>query len=145
MKAIATAPNKPTKYIELTQVEIDQRAIEEQNSLDLAKTNYPRILRDKKLYSEINIGGVLITPDDITQQRIMAARIIAKEDPSYTVNWKTNSGYISLDANTIIAISDAIRAHVQKCFDAEKTVSDNIGNYATLEDIGVAYDAAYST
>ena len=60
-----------------------------QDALTLQKkiVEAPRKLRDEKLYDDLDIGGFKITPDDLTQQRIMAARIIAKEDETYTVNW----------------------------------------------------------
>jgi len=117
-----------------------QDAISLQAQLQVA----PRNLRDTKLYGELNINGVVMTPDDLTQQRIMAARIIAKEDAAYTVNWKTNAGYITLDALQIIGLSDAIRLHVQKCFDAEKVVSENINNYSTIQEVENAFNEAYA-
>jgi hypothetical protein len=74
----------------------------------------------------------------------MAARIIAKEDAGYTVNWKLPSGFVTLDAATIIALADAMRAHVQKCFDAEESVLATVNEYLTVQEIQEAFDAAYA-
>jgi len=102
-------------------------------------------LRDRHLYAGITVSGVAIGTDDLTQQRIMAARILAKEDATYTVRWKLPGGFVTLDAPTIIAIADAIRAHVQACFEAEATVLIDLADYATLEELEAAYDAALSS
>ena len=99
-------------------------------------------IRDKKLYAGVTVSGVTVGTDDLTQQRLMAARIIAKEDPSYTVKWKAVGGFVDLNAAQIIAIADAVRAHVKKCFDAEADIEGNA--YDTLEDMEAAYDTAYN-
>lgn len=105
---------------------------------------YLRKFRDEKIYSGITVNGVTIETDDLTQQRIMAARIVAKEDANYTVNWKASGTFVALNAAQIIAISDAVRLHVQKCFDAEKTATDNIDNYGTPDEVKTAFDNAYN-
>lgn len=99
-------------------------------------------IRDAHLYGGLTIGGMSIGTDDLTQQRIMAAHIVAKEDQSYTVRWKLPGGFVTLDAPTIIAISDAIRAHVQACFEAEATVLIDLADYDTLEELEAAYATA---
>lgn len=119
-----------------------ERNAEDARTLVKALEDAPRKLRDSKLYEEINIGGVKVTPDNITQQRIMAARIIAKENADYTVNWKTNDGFIELSAAQIIGIADSIRNHVQKCFDAENVVLN--GSYSTIEQLEEAFNNAYA-
>jgi hypothetical protein len=99
-------------------------------------------IRDRHLYGGITVSGMTIGTDNLTQQRIMAARIIAKEDDTYTVCWKLPSGFVELEADQIIAIADAIRAHVQSCFEAEATVLLDIADYETLEELEAAYVAA---
>jgi hypothetical protein len=59
------------------------------------------------------------------------------------VEWKTENGFVTLDAASEIAVADAAEAHVQKCFAAEKSVTDNIANYSTLAEIETAFDEAY--
>jgi hypothetical protein len=46
----------------------------------------------------------------------------ADENPEFTTKWKTDSGFVLIDAATIIAISDAVLAHVDSCFEAEDEV-----------------------
>lgn len=41
------------------------------------------------------------------------------QDEKYSCRWKTESGFVELTAPQILAIADAVRAHVQSCFDRE--------------------------
>jgi hypothetical protein len=41
------------------------------------------------------------------------------QDSTYTCRWKGIDGFVTLNATQIIAIADAVRAHVQSCFDHE--------------------------
>lgn len=72
------------------------------------------------------VNSMVIETDRDTQSILTAARIRAKEDAAYTVNWKTSSGFVALDATTVIAIADAVATHVQNCFDKEKQLTDEI-------------------
>jgi len=83
----------------------------------------------------ITIDGVEIATDRETQSLLAAAVLKAKDDPSYTVNWKAKNGWFELDAATLIAIADAVRAHVQKCFDKEKQIQEQIDKATTVEEL----------
>jgi hypothetical protein len=99
-------------------------------------------IRNAKINEAINIGGVEIYADDKTQSRIMAARIKATENSDYTINWKTNSGFVLLDADTVIAIADAVHDHVQACFSAEAAIAlEDFSDYQSLKD---QFDLEYS-
>lgn len=82
----------------------------------------------------ITVGGVPVATDDRSKTMIMGARIKADADPNYTVGWKTEAGFVTLNATQIVAISDAVLAHVDACFDAEAAVLAGIdaGNIATI-------------
>ena len=41
----------------------------------------------------------------------LAARIIAKEDPHYVVNWKSENGFVILTSPMIIALADKVTLH----------------------------------
>lgn len=92
----------------------------------------------------ITLIGVPIKTDQFTRTNLIGARIRAMEDAGYTVNWKTDAGFVTLDAPTIIAIADAVANHVQKCFDAEAAVLPSLGQYETAEQVRAAFDAAYA-
>jgi len=74
----------------------------------------------------ITLNGAVIRTDSNSRTNILGARVQAKENPAYTLNWKASNAWVQLDSATIIAIADAVRAHIQACFDAEKAVSDKI-------------------
>lgn len=66
------------------------------------------------------IAGVNgIKTDRESQALITGAALKAMQDPDYTCRWKGIDGFVTLNASQIIAIADAVRAHVQSCFDHE--------------------------
>ena len=76
--------------------------------------------RNQAINSGMTVSGVPVYTDDQSQSRIMGAALAATIDPDTTVRWKTSNGdFVMLEAPTIIAIAQAIRAHVQACFDRE--------------------------
>ena len=50
------------------------------------------------------------------KERVLADMM---RDHTYTCRWKGIDGFVELTAPQIIAIADAVRAHVQLCFDHE--------------------------
>jgi hypothetical protein len=57
--------------------------------------------------------------DEYSQTKIMAAYIIAKDEQAYTVNWKTDNGYISLTSQDIINLFISIKNYIQSLFEKE--------------------------
>ncbi len=69
---------------------------------------------------EAEIAGVNgIRTDRESQALITGAALKAMQDPDYTCRWKGIDGFVTLTAPLIIAIADAVRQHVQSCFDHE--------------------------
>ena len=76
--------------------------------------------RDRALAAGLNHAGHAFRTDDLSQQRLTAAALAASRDPDLTIRWKTASGaFVTLDASAVLAIANALRAHVQACFDRE--------------------------
>jgi len=95
-------------------------------------------IADKRWRTEtggITIDGMEIATDRESQALLTAAVLKVKDDPSYTVNWKAKNGWFELDAATLIAIADAVRAHVQMCFDKEKQLQEQIDKATTVEEL----------
>ena len=95
----------------------------------------------------IEVSGMPVQTDQASQTKIMAARILAKEDANYTVKWKTAAGFVELNATQIIAVADAVRAHVQACFDAEAdhidAIDDDFADDGTDDAAIIAYEVSY--
>lgn len=73
------------------------------------------------------MAGLPVQTDDLSQQRIVGVALAATVDPTTAVRWKVADGsFVTLDAPTIIAIAQAVRAHVQACFDREAELLDLI-------------------
>lgn len=69
--------------------------------------------------SGTTVNGVLIDTGRDSQALITGAALAAMLDEAYSLNWKTENGFIHLTAPEIIAVAQAVRAHVQACFDRE--------------------------
>lgn len=95
-------------------------------------------IADKRWQAEtggITINGVEIATDRESQSLLTAAVLKVKDDPSYTVNWKAKNGWFVLDAATILAVADAVRSHVQACFDREKELQEQVEAATTVEEL----------
>lgn len=67
----------------------------------------------------VSVNGVSIKTDRESQGLITGAALKATQDSTYTCKWKGIDGFVTLDATQIIAVADAVRQHVQSCFDHE--------------------------
>lgn len=74
----------------------------------------------------VTIDDMRIATDRDSQSLITGAALAATMDSGYTLNWKTVSGFVELTAAQIIAVAQAVRAHVQICFDIEATLMPQI-------------------
>ena len=70
-------------------------------------------------YNEEIAGINGIRTDRESQGLITGAALKAIQDSTYTCKWKGIDGFVELTAPQIIAIADAVRQHVQGCFDHE--------------------------
>ena len=90
------------------------------------------------------LNGVSIQTDRESRSNLTGALIIAQGNANYSVVWKTDAGFVTLNAAQIIAISNAVAEHVRKCFSAEASVTAVIANYTTPAAVIAAFEAAYT-
>jgi hypothetical protein len=81
------------------------------------------------------VQGMTIRTDRESQAMITGAALKAMQDAEYTCSWKADSGFVELAAPQILAIADAVRAHVQSCFDRERALLALIDAAGTPEDL----------
>lgn len=93
---------------------------------DLAKDARARLRarikarRNMAIAAGTTVGGTPVQTDDLSQQHITGAVQAAMLDATTEVRWKVGDGqFLTLDAPSIIVIGQAVRAHVQACFDRE--------------------------
>ena len=80
----------------------------------------------------ITVAGVPVYTDRTTQNKLTAAAFRALRDSEYTVDWKcTNGSFITLNAEQITAIADAVGDYVQACYtrEGELVAAFNEGTY----------------
>lgn len=97
----------------------------EPSSIDL--TAYAAHKRWQVETGGITLNGVEIATDDRSKIMITGTRVKAVADPAYHEAWKTAAGsFVTLDAPSLIAISDAVLDHVSACFATERLVIADI-------------------
>ena len=67
----------------------------------------------------IDVNGFTVRTDRESQALITGAALKAMQDSEYSCRWKGVDGFVELTAPQILAIADAVREHVQGCFDRE--------------------------
>jgi hypothetical protein len=83
------------------------------------------------------LNGNSILTDRETQAKLTAAYVKAVQDDTYVIeSWKFATGvFLTLNAPTIIAIANAVEAHVQACFHHEARLSNTIIGAVTKEEL----------
>lgn len=93
-----------------------------------------KLRRDKALEAGTTVSGAVVSTDLVTQTRVTGAALSALMDPDYTVQWKVPDGsFLLLTAPEILALAQAVREHIQSCFDREAELLAAI-------DAGLPYD-----
>jgi hypothetical protein len=100
------------------------------NTLADLKEAALRALADRRWRAEtgrISVNGLPVATDDKSQAKVVGACLAATLDASYSVQWKlADRGFVTLDRDQIIAIAQAVRTHVQTCFDREAALAEEI-------------------
>jgi hypothetical protein len=85
---------------------------------------------------ELETAGINgIKTDRESQALITGAALQALVDPDYVCKWKTEAGFIDLNATQIKAIAQLVREHVQNCFDKEARLTELIDASMSLEEL----------
>jgi len=83
--------------------------------------------RDELINEGIVYNGVQIKVNSLTEQRLIGARVKAEADSNFVIqNWSAENGWFTLDAATIITLSDLVSDKVQDLFNKTKAHDDNI-------------------
>lgn len=93
--------------------------------------------RDEMIGTPVYVSGVAVGTDDTTQMRLTGTAVAAMMDPNYTVSWKMlNNEFIQLNAQQVIAMAQAVRCHVQACFNREAVLvaANEHGHIISVED-----------
>ncbi|CAI8793905.1 hypothetical protein EMIT0P12_20050 [Pseudomonas sp. IT-P12] len=150
--AVGTYNGMPYNFhSEATPVEWDwlQREIEQGRAVQttapetpVTPVDIPAAIAARRFDAEvagITVAGVPVYTDRTTQNKLTAAAFRALRNPEYTVDWKcTNGSFITLNAEQITAIADAVGDYVQACYtrEGELVAAFNDGTYteAMLEE-----------
>lgn len=86
----------------------------------------------------IAVAGASIQTDRASQAMITGAFAFAQANPSASIAYKTEGGFVMLAAAEVAAIANAVGAHVQACFSAEAAISaaidaGTITSFAAIE------------
>ena len=71
--------------------------------------------------------------DRESQALLTGAALAATLDPEYTVDWKGEGGWTTLDAVQLLAAAQTVRGHVQACFSNERVLAAAIDAAADMD------------
>ena len=126
-------PMQPAPYYEL----VDGEWVADLDAAKAAKKAEIAAARYVAEVAGVTVGGVVVRTDRESQALITGAALTATQDAAYSCTWKSESGFVTLDAATVLAVADAVRTHVQTCFDTEYAKCAQIDAAQTVEDVEV--------
>lgn len=92
----------------------------------------------------ITIAGMAVATDRSSQAMISGALLSVSRNPAMLIDWKKSDGsWIQIDKATVETIADAVSAHVQACFSAERARCDALQSIADFEAV-IAFDVEIS-
>ncbi|MDR3473316.1 MAG: DUF4376 domain-containing protein [Devosia sp.] len=74
----------------------------------------------------ITVSGAAIPTDRASQAMITGAVAFAQLNSDASIDFKAGGGFVTLTAAQMIAVGQAVGAHVQACFAAEKAIDADI-------------------
>jgi hypothetical protein len=122
------------EYIEITDALPDEISPE----MDLAEAKEAKkrelsYYRDKAIDSGLDWNGTHIATDSESRGFITGAAVQAQIAPDYTCKWKAGDGFITLTSAMILAVAQAVRAHVQAQFDKQAALWQTVDQAATID------------
>lgn len=87
--------------------------------------------------SGTEVNGIHIQSDDVAISKIMGAKMALDAGLVPSVRWKSDGGWVDLDAAAMTGIFAAVSAFIQACYSEEETVVGLIdaGTYTTRSQI----------
>ena len=85
--------------------------------------------------SGITVSDVEIKTDRESQALITGAALAATQNPDYVLTWKAVDSFVTLNAQQVVAVADAVRSHVQGAFNLEAELNEEIDAATTLAEV----------
>ncbi len=82
-------------------------------------------------------SGVEVATDDRSQTKMIGIAMKAAQDPDFTVRWKANGQWVTLDASEILNLNVYISNVIQKLFEKEESLSKMVDSCQTIEEVKV--------
>lgn len=78
------------------------------------------------------VAGIPVHTDVRSQSVITGASVAAMLDENYSVQWKTSTGFVTLNREMVIGLATGVRHHIQSCFDREAALVAEIDAATTI-------------
>lgn len=85
--------------------------------------------------ANFSFNGMVVPLDTVTIANITASAVGLQRDPTRTaINWSLGKGqFVTIPRDVMLALADAAFAYVNDCFDAQKTIVEEIQSAADIE------------
>lgn len=96
-------------------------------------------MRYEREVSGITVSGIPISTERGDHRIVMAQlRAEARANAEYTVSLKTSTGFITLDSETILAVTGAMLSYINACFVREAVLLSQIASGVALDTVAAA-------
>jgi len=90
-------------------------------------------LRFEKETAGIDFGGTIIRTDLESQSKIAGAYNTVQINPDILINWKGENGWIQINKDDILIISNLVSMHIQSCYTREMELSKQLKIYINTD------------
>lgn len=129
-------------YLQYPEIHADEVLAMDKSDPRARLAAYAREMRWRKEVGGIIVGGVPVATDDRSKMMIIGARVAAAVDPAWQTVWQGADGNAyPVDAAAMLAISDAVHAHVNATFTTLSAVLSaiEVGQITTEEEVQAAF------
>jgi len=92
-------------------------------------------IRFENEISGVDSPGGIIATDRSSQSMLNSSVQVLRDDPTKTINWKCEDGWVVLDLTAIEQISQLVINHVENCFDNEFSIWSEIDSASDMTDL----------
>lgn len=101
-------------------------------------------MRYEREISGITVSGIPISTERGDHRIVMAQlRAEARANAGYSVNLKTATGFVTLDASTILTVTGAMLSYINACFVREAVLLSQIASGVDLDTVAAAAETGW--
>lgn len=107
-------------------------------TLEDVKNKQKQLITNTRFVAEtsgVDFYGSIIKTDRESQATLTSAWVTVQMKPNTLIDWKSATGWVKINKETVEAIANAVSTHVQDCFSKERRLCELIDNAKTIDEV----------